>query len=177
MELARRGLRAVRYADDFVVFTGSRRAAERVQNGISLFLSEKLKLQVNREKTKIVPAVELEFLGLGFKDGIQLSAKKLDEFKGTFRMMTRKASLQSNPWDVQRLKWWLHGWFAHYGRIENKAQIIHIHQWVQELIRQRGQVTSELNVSLSHLWDLNVCNHGNWKVVNQACDRSERQRG
>lgn len=165
MELARRGLRAVRYADDFTVFVNSRRAAERVQNGISLFLSEELKLQVNREKTKIVPAVKLEFLGLGFKDGIQLSAKKLDEFKGTFRMMTRKVSLQNNPWDVQRLKRWLRGWFAHFGRIENKTQIIHIHQWVQELIRQRGQVTSELNASLSHLWDLNVCNHVNWKAV------------
>lgn len=180
MELARRGLRVVRYADDFVIFTSSRRAAGRILNSISLFLTEKLKLQVNREKTKIVPAVELEFLGLGFKDGIQLSAKKLDEFKGTFRRMTRKVSLQSNPWDVQRLKRWLGGWFAHFGRIESKVQMTNVNQWVKELIRQRGQITPELNVLLNHLWDLNVCKHENWKAAvhaEPACERSERQGG
>ena len=42
-ELERRGLPLVCYADDFVIFTKSRRAAERVSNGVHRYLTTVLR--------------------------------------------------------------------------------------------------------------------------------------
>lgn len=49
-ELEKRGHRYVRYADDFSIYTGSKKAARRVGNSIYLFLKNKMKLPINREK-------------------------------------------------------------------------------------------------------------------------------
>lgn len=52
-ELERRGLSFVRYADDCNIYVKSPRAAERVMQGITEFIETKLKLKVNKEKSKI----------------------------------------------------------------------------------------------------------------------------
>lgn len=62
-ELERRGHRFVRYADDFIIFVRSERAAQRVQESITQFLEGKLRLTVNQEKSQIVKAYQLEYLG------------------------------------------------------------------------------------------------------------------
>ncbi|MEZ4958555.1 MAG: group II intron reverse transcriptase/maturase [Saprospiraceae bacterium] len=65
-ELEKRGHKFVRYADDCSIFLKSKRAAERVLASIRRFLEEKLHLEVNREKTKIVRPVNFTLLGHGF---------------------------------------------------------------------------------------------------------------
>ena len=52
-ELEKRGLKFVRYADDCVIFTKSRKSANRVMNSITKFIERKLKLKVNRTKSKV----------------------------------------------------------------------------------------------------------------------------
>ena len=49
-ELARRGLRFVRYADDCNIFVRSERAGQRVMASIRRFLEQRMRLQVNEEK-------------------------------------------------------------------------------------------------------------------------------
>lgn len=56
-ELTKRGHKFVRYADDCNVFVKSQRAGERVLASVTRFLEKELKLTVNQEKTKVVPAV------------------------------------------------------------------------------------------------------------------------
>ncbi|MEK7499530.1 MAG: reverse transcriptase domain-containing protein, partial [Patescibacteria group bacterium] len=48
-ELERQGLRYVRYADDFSIYTKNDRTARKIGNRIYLFLRDKLKLPINRE--------------------------------------------------------------------------------------------------------------------------------
>jgi len=48
-ELDRRNLKYVRYADDFSIYTKSKREARKVGNEIYLFLKDKLRLPINRE--------------------------------------------------------------------------------------------------------------------------------
>src|SRR5450755_975457 len=48
-ELARRGLRFVRYADDCNIFVRSERAGQRVMKSIRRFLEQRMRLQVNEE--------------------------------------------------------------------------------------------------------------------------------
>lgn len=62
-----RNVKFVRYADDMVVFCGSRKAAERILGHIKNFVEKKLFLKVNETKTKIVQvSKEVQFLGYAF---------------------------------------------------------------------------------------------------------------
>ena len=53
-ELEQRGLSFVRYADDFVIFTKSQTAAQRVYRSVERFLSERLKLIVNHDNAYLL---------------------------------------------------------------------------------------------------------------------------
>src|SRR3984885_10448372 len=52
-ELERRGLRFARYADDCNVYVRSRRAGERVMERITRFITAKLQLKVNQQKSAV----------------------------------------------------------------------------------------------------------------------------
>ena len=52
-ELEKRGLRFVRYADDFVIYVRSRKAAQRVLQSVTRFIERRLKLKVNLEKSAV----------------------------------------------------------------------------------------------------------------------------
>lgn len=55
-ELEKKGLQYVRFADDFSIYTKSKTEARKVGNEIYLFLRNKLKLPINREKSHRGPA-------------------------------------------------------------------------------------------------------------------------
>ncbi|MFR9504375.1 MAG: reverse transcriptase domain-containing protein, partial [Rikenellaceae bacterium] len=52
-ELANRGHKFVRYADDCMILCKSQRSAQRMQESITKFIEQKLSLRVNREKTRV----------------------------------------------------------------------------------------------------------------------------
>src|SRR6516225_129454 len=52
-ELERRGLRFARYADDSNIYVRSRRAGERVMESLKRFITRKLKLKVNEQKSAV----------------------------------------------------------------------------------------------------------------------------
>ena len=64
-ELERRGHCFVRYADDCNVYVQSKRAAERVMEGLVAFYA-KLKLEINPAKSAVALAWERSFLGYRF---------------------------------------------------------------------------------------------------------------
>ena len=65
-ELERRGLRFARYADDSNIYVRSQRAGERVMESITRFLTTKLKLKVNEQKSAVARPWERKFLGFSF---------------------------------------------------------------------------------------------------------------
>ena len=65
-ELSKQGLRYVRYADDFSIYTKRNAAARKIGNNTYLFLKNKLKLPINREKSGIRKPVNFTILGYGF---------------------------------------------------------------------------------------------------------------
>ena len=62
-ELERRGHHFVRYADDFLIFTKTEAAAKRVFDSVEHYLTRKLKLVVNRQKSRVCRTAGVEFLG------------------------------------------------------------------------------------------------------------------
>ena len=92
-ELERRGLHFVRYADDFLVFTKSGEAAVRVARSIENYLTRKLKLVINHQKSRVCRTEGVEFLGFAF-DGwggqIRVSPKNERKFRDRVKEITRR---------------------------------------------------------------------------------------
>ena len=65
-ELERKGLRFVRYADDFSIYAKSKAEAKKLGNEVYMFLKEKLDLPINRAKSGIRRPNTFELLGHGF---------------------------------------------------------------------------------------------------------------
>ena len=65
-ELEKRGLRFVRYADDFSIYVRSKKSAKRVGNSIYQYLRDVLHLPINREKSGIRRPLDFKLLGYGF---------------------------------------------------------------------------------------------------------------
>ena len=65
-ELEKRGHRFVRYADDCRIFVRSERAGYRVMKSITKFITKKLRLKVNMEKSAVGKSWERKFLGFNF---------------------------------------------------------------------------------------------------------------
>jgi RNA-directed DNA polymerase len=121
-ELARRGLRFVRYADDSNVFVRSERAAMRVMSSLRRFLEQRLRLQINDEKSAIRRPEQVHFLGFRFCNtesasrtiGIALSDKAKRQVMATIREMTPTNWGRSITSCMAGLSRYLNGWMAHY---------------------------------------------------------------
>ena len=74
-ELTRKGLKFVRYADDFSIYTKSKTQAQTVGNAIFLFLRDKLKLTINLEKSGIRKPIQFTILGFSFASTYQKGVK------------------------------------------------------------------------------------------------------
>jgi RNA-directed DNA polymerase len=85
-ELEARGHKFVRYADDFRIYCKSLKAAERVKTSITRFLTVKLRLKVNEEKSAASRPWLRKFLGFTFfhmygQSKIRIHAKTIERFK------------------------------------------------------------------------------------------------
>ncbi|MEO1211826.1 MAG: group II intron reverse transcriptase/maturase [Cyanobacteria bacterium J06638_20] len=100
-ELEVRGHRFVRYMDDVVIFVKTMRAGRRVMASISRYLTQTLRLRMNRQKSQVVNVHALEYLGFRFK-GIRVywSEKAFEDFKHRLRGLTsrRWASQWRTAW-------------------------------------------------------------------------------
>ena len=65
-EMEKRQLRFVRYADDFSIYCKTKEEARKTGNSIYVFLRDKLKLPINKEKSGIRRPINFKILGYGF---------------------------------------------------------------------------------------------------------------
>jgi RNA-directed DNA polymerase len=68
-ELKQRGHRFVRYADDCNIYVGSERAGQRVMEGVTQFITKRLKLKVNTDKSAVARPWQRKFLGFSLSPG------------------------------------------------------------------------------------------------------------
>jgi len=119
-ELARRGLRFVRYADDCNIFVRSARAGTRVMASVTRFLETRLRLQVNQDKSAVRHPSKVHFLGFRFllrrdgQIGVLLSAKTEKRLAATIREMTPPSWGRSITTCMDSLSRYLTGWMSHY---------------------------------------------------------------
>lgn len=118
-ELEERGLDFVRYADDCIIFTRSKKSAERVMESITKFIKTKLRLKVNREKSKIDRPWRIKYLGFSFyqvkgKVEIRVHPKSIAKFKERVRTITSRSNAMSMEIRYLKLKQVIRGWVNYF---------------------------------------------------------------
>jgi RNA-directed DNA polymerase len=137
-ELEKRGLRFVRYADDFLVFTKTQEAADRVTQSIERYLTRKLKLVVNHQKSRTCPTDGDEFLGFvfnGYGGQIRVSQKNQTKFKARTREITRRNKGMSMECRLLKLRLYFQGWVGYFSLIPIHSFFASLDPWVRRRIR------------------------------------------
>jgi RNA-directed DNA polymerase len=144
-KLEKRGLRYVRYADDFSIYFRSKSEARQIGNEIYLFLRDKLELPINREKSGIRRPINFELLGHAFvptyrkgeKSKYQLVVKQgsWDNQKRKLKSITRKTLPYSFNERLAKLKMVWRGWINNYrlGSIYSKLKTLD--EWLRNRLR------------------------------------------
>ena len=144
-EMEKRGLRYVRYADDFSIYTTSDQAARIDGNYIYLFLKNKLKLPINRAKSGIRKPVNFEILGFRFVSTYQkgvygqyqlvASDKSWKRFKTNLKAITRKTAPYSFDERIRKLKEVQRGWVNYFRMASIHGKLKDLDGWVRNRLR------------------------------------------
>lgn len=144
-ELARKGLRYVRYADDFSIYAKSKAEAREVGNAVFVFLRDKLHLPINREKSGIRRPVNFELLGHGFaavyKKGVKgqyqliVSKKAWKTLKRKLKDISRKTRPMSMTDRFQKLAEVWKGWVNNFRLANISAKLKALDEWLRNRLR------------------------------------------
>ncbi|MFO0381379.1 MAG: reverse transcriptase domain-containing protein, partial [Pirellula sp.] len=137
-ELEKRGLPFVRYADDFLIFTKTRIAAERVFQSVERYLASKLKLVVNRDKSRVCSTKGVEFLSYrfdGYSGYIEVSPKSLLAFKKRCREILNRNHGKSTTQRLGELKRYLRGWVNYFALEERQSFFGRLDKWLRRRLR------------------------------------------
>ena len=138
-ELERRGHRFVRYADDCNIYVRSERAGLRVMESMKRFITKKLKLKVNEQKSAVDKPSCRKFLGFSFTDEEvprrRLSPQSIARFRAKVRELTRRAVGRSLKQVVANLRSYLNGWLGYYGFIETSWELRSLESWTRRRLR------------------------------------------
>ncbi len=142
-EFLKRGVPSIRYADDIVLLAKSKRASERLLESSTKYLEGKLKLTVNREKSRSVSVFAIRnFKFLGFALGrngsgiyVRVHAKSWKKFKSRLKDLSSRRSVQSIKPSLEKIKVYARGWLNYYGIASMKNNIDDINGWLYHRIR------------------------------------------
>lgn len=140
-ELEKRGLRFARYADDCNIYVKSEKAGQRVMQSVIKFLTTKLKLKVNEQKSAVAQPWDRKFLGFTFTKGkepgkIAVHESRVKRLKDKIRGLTRKMkgnkmtdSIRNFVMPITR------GWANYFSIAEARNVFAHLDGWIRRKIR------------------------------------------
>jgi group II intron reverse transcriptase/maturase len=144
-KLERQGLRFVRYADDFSIYTKTKATARKIGNATYKFLKSKLKLSINREKSGIRRPVHFTCLGFGFvptykkgekgKYQLVVSEKSWKKVKQKLKTITRKTTPMSFDERIQKLNQVVRGWVNNFRMASIYVKLKELDGWLRNRLR------------------------------------------
>lgn len=185
-ELEKQGLRYVRYADDFSIYCKSHQTARKAGNNIFLFLKNKLKLPINREKSGIRKPVTFEILGFRFvptyikgeKGKYQLVAsdKSWKRLKQNLKSITRKTAPTSFSERVRKLTEVQRGWVNYFRMASIHGKLKDLDSWVRNRLRyciwkdwkkpeRKRKNLIRLGVDYNHAYSWSRTRMGGWAAA------------
>jgi RNA-directed DNA polymerase len=146
-ELEKRGHAFVRYADDVSVYVSSETSAKRVMTGLTEYIEEKLRLKVNKEKTKVSKPEGTMLLGFSFgklKDKwiIKVAKRSAERIKRKLKAITLRNKPMSESERISSLNPIIRGWVNYFviamaktwmesldGHVRNRLRMCKWKQW------------------------------------------------
>jgi RNA-directed DNA polymerase len=180
-ELEQRGLRFARYADDSNIYVRSRRAGERVMASLTRFITAKLKLKVNQQKSAVARPWERKFLGFSFTSAgapkRRIAPNAVDRFKERIRELTSRTRGVSMERMAEELARYLRGWIGYFGKCETPSVVERLEKWIRRRLRSAiWKQWKQGSVRFAELrqrgvgYDLAAqtagCAHGPWRLAN-----------
>lgn len=185
-ELERKNLRFVRYADDFSIYLKTKSEARKIGNEVYLFLKNKLKLPINREKSGIRRPTQFTILGFCFvptyvknekgKYQLIVSDKSWKSLKQELKTITRKTTPMSFDERIQKLNDAQRGWVNNFriasiqgklkdldGWIRNRLRYCIWHHWKKPERKRKNLI--RLGVDAEHAYAWSRTRMGGWAVA------------
>lgn len=139
-ELERRGHRFVRYADDCMIFSKSKKGAERTLENILPFIEEKLFLKVNRKKTEVAHISKVKYLGYTFyrykgKCRFRVHPKSVKKMKDKIKELTDRNKGISNAKREEMYQQYVRGWVNYFKLADMKNLLKATDEWARRRIR------------------------------------------
>lgn len=143
--MEKKGLKFVRYADDFSIYCKTKSEAKSVGNMVFLYLRDQLKLPINREKSGIRRPINFQILGFGFvptyrkgEKGIYqliVTKKKWKAFKSKLKEISRKTSPMSLEERIRKLNEVTRGWINYFKYANINHKLVKIDGWLRNRLR------------------------------------------
>lgn len=185
-ELTGRGLKFVRYADDFSIYCKSRTQAKSTKVVVEKFLKDKLKLTVNEEKSGVRKPVNFTILGFGFvpvyrkgsKNQYQLvvGEKAWKRLKERLKSITRKTAPAQFVERLTKIKEVQRGWLTYFrgtnimgklrdldGWLRNRLRYCIWHDWKKPERKRKNLL--RLGVDQDHAYAWSRTRKGGWAVA------------
>lgn len=180
-ELERRGHKFVRYADDCMIFCKSRKGAQRTLEHIVPYITGKLFLKVNLQKTTVAHISKVKYLGYGFyrhkgKCRLRLHPKSEAKMKNRFRRLTCRGNRWSNPKREQMLREYVRGWMNYFRFADMKSLMAKTDEWLchriravywkqWKRVRTRYRIFRALHLEEWKVRELANCRKGAWRAA------------
>lgn len=180
-ELERRGHRFVRYADDCMIFCKTRKAAERTMRNIVPFITGKLFLKVNLEKTTVAHISRVKYLGYGFyrhkgKCRLRVHPKSARKMRRKLRELTHKGNRWSNDERKKKLGEYVRGWVNYFRMADMKTLMAQTDEWMRRRIRAviwrqwkrvrtRYRMLRRMHVEERRVHEMANCRKGPWRAA------------
>jgi RNA-directed DNA polymerase len=139
-ELERRGHKFVRYADDCNVYVKSRRAGERVLQGLRGCYA-KLALKVNQAKTAVAAVWGRKFLGYCFWAARQGEVRRavadqaMHRLRERIRQLTPRTRGRSLEQIAADLRGYVPGWKAYFRLVQTPRVMREMDEWLRHRLR------------------------------------------
>jgi len=157
-EMEHLGLRFVRYADDFSIYCKTKSEAKQAGNLIYIYLRDKLKLPINREKSGIRRPVHFQILGYGFvpvyQKGVKgkyqliVTRKRWKSFKAKLKEVTRKTTPMSFDERIKKLHEIQRGWLNAFKYANIKGKLAELDGWLR-IKRSESRIPLKINNNMS----------------------------
>jgi RNA-directed DNA polymerase len=138
-ELEKREHTCCRYADDGNIYAGSRRAGERVLDSIEKLLNQRLRLQVNRQKSAVDRPWKWKFLGYRLtwhkRPRLKVAPSSLARLKRAFKKTFRQGRGRNLSKLIEELTPTLRGWVNYFRLSEVKGLFEELDGWIRRRLR------------------------------------------
>jgi len=185
-EMEKQGLRFVRYADDLSIYFKTKAEARKAGNSIYIFLRDKLKLPINRDKSGIRRPVQFQILGYGFvpiyQKGVKgkyqliVSSKRWKSFKFKLKELTKKTKPMSFDERIRKLNQAQRGWLDAFKYANIKGKLSELDGWLRNRLRyciwhhwkkpeRKRKNLIRLGVDQNHAYAWSRSRMGGWAIA------------